>query len=106
MCIAMDSISFSEENALLFCRVSKSVVLLSRRKTEIKEDMALEYDVSKNEDIMRSQSRNQEALLIQSEIHHKFLLLLKIMLKIVTKLLVIEHFISKITNFSVPVKRN
>ena len=42
----------------VFVNVSERVVLLSRHKTEVKEDITLKHDVNKNEDIKQLHSGN------------------------------------------------
>ena len=58
----------------VFVNVSEYVVLLLRHKTDVKEDITLKHDVSKNKDIKRlhSKRRTMPILLIHSEICHIF----------------------------------
>ena len=44
----------------VFVDVSKPVVLLSRHKIDTKEDITLQHDVNKNEDIKQLHSGNHE----------------------------------------------
>ena len=44
----------------VFVDVSKRVVLLSRHKIDTKEDITLQHDVNKNEDIKQLHSGNHE----------------------------------------------
>ena len=86
----------------VFNDVSKRVVLLSRHKNDVKEDITLLHDVNKK--TLNSYIGGiMQILLIQSEICHTFLyhvnVILKLTTEFVTELVETVHFFSIIINF-------